>query len=484
MVVSVLVSVLAGAWPRPASAQWTLSAGVAPGGSYTRSHEQPPITPPPPGSMPPITEETRKNDYDTFTRLSGRASYIFRGPLLDQRLDYLLGAYLYVQGGQSFSLSNDLVYDATLRLTPDTELGLALTGQQGRTSQLSGFDLMSSGASVVRPSSGEDFVSGTAGQRFSLALGPDWSIGETVSGSIFEPLDDGTEQARTWGVTTGLSLNRIWIQNTGTLYGRLGRGHSNRVETGGGELLFPARDVDYAEAGLAWGHSYNDDWSHYLAVGLLGVQVPTEPDPLGDVAVHTALTYITSTGGTIALNVDRGVYTNVYVGDVLLQTGGGLHGTHYFGRGEAWSAGVGLDYQHSKSLLYIDVKESRRDVVSATTLVTWDWTRHKRWLFELTYTYQDSDEAFRNRRVVGPLQLNHFMAMATLEFSFPEPEEAQKTRRRVRASGRGGGPSTATIGGARDERAAAASGVAGGSTVTGGDRGGVGAGTRNDGPMP
>jgi hypothetical protein len=127
-------------------------------------------------------------------------------------------------------------------------------------------------------------------------------------------------------------------------------------------------------------------------------------------------------------------------------------------------------------------------VVSASALVTWDWTRHKRWLFELTYTYQSSDEAFRNRRVVGPLKLNHFMAMATLEFSFPEPEEAQKTRRRIRARGRGGGPSTATIGSARDERAGAATGTAGGSTLTGGGgggtRSGVAAGTRSDGPMP
>ena len=193
-------------------------------------------------------------------------------------------------------------------------------------------------------------------------------------------------------------------------------------------LRFPARDVDYGEAGLAWSHSYNDDWSHYLGGGLLGVKVPTELETEYYMAVHTALTYLTATGGTIALNFDRGVYTNVFVGDVLLQTGGGLHGTQFFGRGEAWSATVGLDYQHSKSLLYVDVNESRLDVVSAIALVTWDWTRHKRWLFELTYTYQDSDEAIRNRRVVGPLKLNHFMAMATLEFSFPEQDEEAQQR--------------------------------------------------------
>ena len=361
------------------------------------------------------------------------------------------------------------MYDATLRLTPDAELGLAITGQQGRTSELTMASICwRAEPSVARPSSGGELrvrdrgAAVLAGAGAVLVDRRDRAAAASSSRST-----TGRELARTWGATTGLSLNRIWIQNTGTVYGRLGRGHSNRVETRRRSLLFPARDVDYGEAGLAWSHSYNDDWSHYLAVGLLGVQVPTEPDPLGDVAVHTALTYITATGGTIALNVDRGVYTNVYVGDVLLQTGGGLHGTHYFGRGEAWSAGVGLDYQHSKSLLYVDVKESRLDVVSASALVTWDWTRHKRWLFELTYTYQDSDEAFRNRRVVGPLKLNHFMAMATLEFSFPEPEEAQQTRRRIPARGRGGGPSTATIGSARDERAGAATGTAGGSTLTG-----------------
>jgi hypothetical protein len=474
--------------PLPASAQWTLSAGVAPGGSYTRSQEQPPIAPPLPGSLPPITEERRVNEVDTFTRLSGRATYYLRGPRLDQRLNYLLGAYLYVQGSQSYSLSNDLLYDATYRVSPDTELGLTLTGQQGRTNELTPFDLLTGGPSVARPSTAENFLAGSAAQRFYWALGPFWSIGESLRGSIFEPLSDDTDQARTWGATAGLSLNRIWIQNTGTLYGRVGRGHSDQVATPAGVLRFPARDVDYGEAGLAWSHSYNDDWSHYLGGGLLGVKVPTELDTEYYMAVHTALTYLTATGGTIALNFDRGVYTNVFVGDVMLQTGGGLHGTQFFGRGEAWSATFGLDYQHSKSLLYVDVNESRLDVVSAIALLTWDWTRHKRWLFELTYTYQDSDEAIRNRRVVGPLKLNHFMAMATLEFSFPEQDEEAQQRRRVPARGRGGGPSTATIGSARDERAGAATGAAGGSTLTGspmsGDRTGVGAGTRSDGPMP
>jgi hypothetical protein len=455
----------------PAFAQWTVSAGVAPGGSYTHSQERPPITlVPPPGSMPPITEERRVNEYDTFTRLSGRASYYLRGPRLDQRLDYLLGAYLYVQGGQTYSLSNDLLYDMTYRLTPDTEFGLALSGQQGRTSDLTMTDLLANGPSVARPSGSENYLSGSVGQRLALALGPFWSVGESLTGQTFRPLNDDSQQARNWGATGGLSLNRIWIQNTGTLYGRVGTGHSSEVNNGG-VLLFPERQVNYGEAGLAWSHSYNDDWSHYLGGGLLAVDVPSETEPQMYLAAHGALTYITATGGTIALNVDRGVYTNVFVGDVLLQTGAGLHGTQFFGRGEAWSAGGGLDYQHSKSLLYVDVQESRLDVFSATALVTWDWTRHRRWLFELTYTYQDSDEAFRNRKVVGPLTLNHFMAMATLEFAFPEPDETRRMRRRVPARGRGGGPSAATIGSDRDARAATASSA-------------VGAATRGDGPMP
>ena len=107
-------------------------------------------------------------------------------------------------------------------------------------------------------------------------------------------------------------------------------------------VLFPARRATWGEGGLAWSHSYNDDWSHDLGAGVVYVRVPQIRDPFADVAVHAVLTYLTATGGEVALDVDRGVYTDVYVGDVLLRNSVGLRGSHPFGPQEAWTVGGGV----------------------------------------------------------------------------------------------------------------------------------------------
>ena len=81
---------------------------------------------------------------------------------------------------------------------------------------------------------------------------------------------------------------------------------------------------------------------------------------------RSTITHRTETRGTISLRGERGIDTNVYVGDVLLQNSIALRFELPFGHKEAWNLEADLEYQRSKSLFVIDVKSVRTPLEKAT----------------------------------------------------------------------------------------------------------------------
>jgi hypothetical protein len=407
--------------PRAARAQLGVSAGVSVGGTNNATS----------------ANEGQGTEADGFTRTNLGATYLLRTPRSTHQFSYGFGAYFYVASGQSVSINNDLGWTGTVAPTAFSELGLTLTLSQGRTNDLDLFNRTAGGVeSVARPSGAETFLSAGAGQSLAWNLSPFWSVGENINANAYQPISDGSQQPRTIGADAGLTLNRLFIEDSLGLFVRAGTGRSDAVVVDGAEL-FPARRANYGEVGLGYTHAFNEDWNAYLGGGLLAVQVPQIRDPFLDFSVHGTLTHLTSTGGDITLRADRGVYTNVYVGDVMLQNSVGLQGSHPFGLRESWLIGGSVDYQRSKSLFVVDVKESL-DIFHTAATVTYDWTRHRRLAFELSYTYQESGDSIRMGMMQEAFTLHRAMAMLTLEFVFPEPEE-RPTRRRGRSSRRGSG---------------------------------------------
>ena len=185
---------------------------------------------------------------------------------------------------------------------------------------------------------------------------------------------------------------------------------------------YPARKANYGRVGLNWGHAFSDYWATQFDVGLLGVQVPQIRDPFIDVGASASITHRTATRGTITLSGERGIDTNVYVGDVLLQNGVGLRVEHPFGHKEVWNLSADLEYQNSKSLFVIDVKD-RLQVFSASGIVSYDWTRQARLLFELNFTYQDAAAGLRNMLRTEPFTSHRTMFLISLEMHYPDLED-------------------------------------------------------------
>jgi hypothetical protein len=479
----------------PARAQLAVNAGVSLGGTNNATSEA------------EVTGRTSTQEADAFTRVQLGGNYTINGARLTQDLSYTFASYFYVRGDQSFSFDNDLTYSGNYVTSPDTALGYHLGASQGRTSD---FDLLAREGrtgSRLLPTGSQTYVSGFVGQDFHLGLGPDWSIGQRLNGEGYTPIgDEDSGQPWTVGADVGLDLNRIWDQDTATLFTRAGHGRmgSQRVELEQNvpvgvevEPIFgtiPRRQVNFAEAGLAWSHSYNEDWSHTVGVGGTGVQVPktadypNPPDPFADVSVHGSVHYLTPTGGELTLTLERAVHTNVFVGDVYLQNAIGLHGAHPFGYKEAWQVGGSIDYQRSQSVFVVDTKDSGIQIFSVSGTATWDWSKHRRVAFEIEYAYEDSKGGVTQlspmsagmtpptAMTVQPFTLHRVMLLATLEWLYPQPERLRRERRR---GGRGGtnegaeraiggdsgdtGGGTGDTGGGGDTDAGGGSGDSGGS---------------------
>ena len=408
----------------PAWAQLGVTAGVSVGGTNNATSQA----------------EGEGGEADGFTRTSAGASYLLRTPRSTHTFTYGLAAYFYVASGQSVSFNNDLSWQGSITPTAFSELGLTLGASQGRTNDLDLFNRNPAVESVARPTGAETFVAANAGQSFAYQFSPFWSMGQNLNGNIFQPVSDNSQQARTMGADAGLTLNRMFLEDAASLFVRAGHGRSEQVVVDE-MVLYPARRANYGETGLGYSHAFNEDWNTYLGGGLLLVQVPQIRSAFLDFSVHGTLNHYTITGGDIALHVDRGVYTNVYVGDVLLQNSIGIQGSHPFGIKESWQVGGSIEYQRSKSLFVIDTKESGLNIFHTSGTLAYDWTRHKRLLFELSYTYQDSGQSTRMGMVQAPFTLHRAMAMVTLELVYPEPEEVPGKRRREsrRRSGSSGG---------------------------------------------
>jgi hypothetical protein len=406
------------------------------------------------------------NQADGLARSILGLHYLLPGRRSTQTFDYALSTYMYIQREQSVSFANEVGWAALVNPTRFSQLDFSLRGTQGRTGDMDLFRGQALGASEARPTSTfENFASVSAMESLRWELGPFWELGQRLGGELYAPLGSSTRTTpRTLGVEGQLSLSRVWTRDQLGLFAEAGHGRSTEVvfeEPMEGLLGYPARRANWARVGLTYGHAFSDYWSTQVDAGLLGVQVPQIRDPFVDVGLGAAITHRTATRGTIELRGERGIDTNVYVGDVLLQNAIGLRVAHPFGHKESWNLEADLEYQQSKSLFVIDVKETLK-VLTAAAILSYDWTRQMRLLLELNFTYQDAEAGLRNTVRSDPFTMHRTMFLVSAEVHYPDLESEAGGGRVL--GGRGGS------GAEEEEEEASGSGESGGGS--GGESGG------------
>ncbi|HEY0712750.1 MAG TPA: hypothetical protein VGF45_08760, partial [Polyangia bacterium] len=296
------------------------------------------------------------------------------------------------------------------------------------------------GDSVARPGGSISFVSLRLGQNFNWRPDAFWVVSQDANVDGFLPYGSEEAQARTLGTDVHLGLSRRWDRDGFGLRAGVGQGRSSASVFQGIDI--PARRANFADANVVYDHAFSDDWAMQLSVGLLGVQVPQIRDPFLDVTALAGVDYRSDNGGNISVQATRGVATNVFVGDVLLQTGGSVRATQFFGRNEAWQLIGGLDYQQGKSVFVVNENQGGLKVFSAALSLNYEWSRNILVDFETTYTYQDAENSRRFTVFLAPYTLHRVMAMLSVAYVFPQPEKfsggggGRRAPRRV--SGRAG----------------------------------------------
>jgi hypothetical protein len=415
----------------PAQAQLGLSAGVGVGATNNNLSIE--------GA--PAEEQGSTSEADGMVRTNLGAHYLLLGRNFSQALDYTLSTFLYIQREQSVSFAHELGWTGLINPTRFSQLDFGLRASHGRTSDMDLFRGQALGGSEARPTRSESFAAFSASENLLWELGPFWEAGQRFNAELYQPIGYArTTTARTLGLEARLTLSRVWIRDQLGLFAEGGHGRSRAVifdEPMQGLTGYPARRANWQRVGLDYGHAFNDFWIAGADVGVLSVQVPQIRSPFVDVGVNASVTHRTEKRGTLQLLVGRGVDTNVYVGDVLLQNSVGLRAELPLGFKEAWHLTADVEYQRSESLFVIDVKE-RLSVVAASAIVSYDWTRQARLLFELNFTYQNAEAGLRNTLRSEPFTLHRTMFLASIEMHYPQIEEDEDRGGARRLGGRGG----------------------------------------------
>jgi hypothetical protein len=399
---------------------------------------------------------------DGFAMSKLGLGYVLRRPKVTASVLYTVDLFSYTRTMRELRLNHELALGTTISPGKDVDFGFYAGAGQGRTSDVYFFSGTSSTAATmvtgggmasdVRPIGSDSFASANVGQDFSWRFIPDWGLHQGLSGSAFVPIADDPVLPRTVSGEAHLGLDHAWTRDTLGLEARVGEGRAEAYSfllppmlvsatqpiPADHRVPIPARHADYGDVGLYHQHDFSPRWSTYLKGGATFVRAPGDRDTFAAASGNASLTLNSRAEGKITLFADRGVYPNVFVGDVFMQNGVGLRVQQPLGPFQRMLLTAGVDYQRSRSVFVVDVEQGQLELWAGRAALSYEAGRHLRYLLETTYTHQDAGVS----RVYGfefpGSNLRRLMAMLTVEVLYPQPE------RKVDRRKRGGPPAEVT----------------------------------------
>jgi hypothetical protein len=444
---------LAGVRVAPARAEWVSRAGVSVGATDNAVG----------ATFTDQGGEVATADGFAMSKLG--LGYVLHRPKTVASVLYTVDLFSYTRTARELRLNHELALGTTISPGRDVDFGFFAGAGQGRTSDVDFFSGTGSRAptttvtagmtSYARPVGSDSFATVNAGQDFSWRFIPDWGLHQGFSGSAFEPLADDPTLPRTLSGEVRLALDHAWTRDTLGLEARAGQGRAAAFSfllppmltsatqpiPADHRVPIPARHADFGDVGLYHEHELGPRWSTYLKGGATFVRVPG--DTFSAASGNASLVYRSRGEGKVTLFADRGVYPNVFVGDVFLQNGVGLRVQQPLGSFQRMLLTAGVDYQRSHSVFVVDIDQGQLELWAGRASLSYEAGRHLRYLLETTYTHQDAGTSKVYGFEFPGSNLRRLMAMLTVEVQYPQPERKADKRRSGAAPADTGEPADA-----------------------------------------
>jgi hypothetical protein len=203
----------------------------------------------------------------------------------------------------------------------------------------------------ARPPESFRFLAGHLRQRFSWDLGPHWGVAESLGGEGFTPLDarDLARPASVAGDGT-FAVYRRWLRDRASVRARAGLAYSEAAVRDA-RIVRPEGRATFVEGTLGMVHDFSSLLTGEANAGVTSVRWPGRSDSLQAFAGSASLRHGTRGMKEAAIEVDRGTYANVLLGDVFLTTRAAVRGARPFGRWSWLLIAGAIDYSHAESRL-------------------------------------------------------------------------------------------------------------------------------------
>jgi hypothetical protein len=380
---------------------------------------------------------------DGFAKSRLGLGYRLRGPKAEASVLYNADLFTYTQNMRELRLAHEIGLGTTVSAGRDVDFGLSAGASQGRTSDLDFFSRPTTVGSEARPAGADSFFNAYGGQDFAWRFIPDWDLHQAVAVASFFPLDPDPRLPRTLSADASLSVGHEWTRDGLGVETRVGQGRSSAYSFELPPMLtsatmpippdrrvpVPARRAEFGELGLYHAHEFSARWSSYVRGAVTVVRVPGEREPFRSGAGNVSLTYRRAEASKVTVFADRGVYANVFVGDVFMQNGLGFRVEQPLGSFHRAVLTAGGDYQRSRSVFIVDLDQGDIDVWRGRGALVYEAGRHLRYLLEGTYTHQNAGVSKLYGYEFPGSQLRRLMVMLTAEVRYPQPERRGEKRK-------------------------------------------------------
>ena len=360
---------------------------------------------------------TTSKGVDGFETIQGRFQLDHIGRLTIDQLGYAIMATTWFQTAPSLWLTHTLRLSSEIQAGPDIRLTLAGSAMLTQPSMMDSAGSSDPQATGPRPAGNQEFITIQASEVLSWQLGGAWSIGQSLQGRLYRPINGDPGSVTNRSLTFDAQVARQWQQDSAGLLasvGAIASSNSAITDPQTGQLVASSRTSEFADATLSWKREWTPDFTHELTAGVFVLRADrTRALPAG-----SASAIWRHFGHEIQLRAGRSADSNIYVGAAYERTYANLHIDLTLDRLDTLRLLVEANYEHDTTTLGSSGVAGSANIFYGRLGLRWQ--PGDTFAYGLEYTLRDQRTAATDSGTTSPfVSLRRQTAMFTVEANYP-----------------------------------------------------------------